>query len=252
MAGRARRIAHLARDAVVLVLSAAIISTSWGKWTEEPALYVLVGIGGVFVILSAVDVVLVLARVKNRGYFFANAIIQLVLGFLLSGLFLPFGLPVVVVNLLALVTLRQKKTPEELQAHPPLPKTRNYKVAVAVGTLVMVGSLFLPWVSAEAGTTASMLGLYTGMLGRSTLPNLAVSPVGVIFALITLALTPVAVVLGALGLRWRKSSGLAGVLGILAGVGIIVALPAVVAAGTYVFLAGAAAALVGFVGFRRA
>lgn len=117
---------------------------------------------------------------------------------------------------------------------------------------MMVGSLFLPWVSAEAGTTTSMFGLYTGILGHSTLPSLAVSPVGVIFALNTLVLTPVAVVLGALGLKWRKLSGAAGVLGVLAGAGIIMALPTVIGPGTYVFLVGAAAALVGFVGFRRA
>ncbi len=116
MVSRLNRILQTVRDIVLLVISVVLMSTSYGKWVEEPAHYVLFGIAGTLFILSAVNMILLLAvKVKGRGYLFFNSILQLVLFFFLAGLLPPLGIPLLALDIAIIITLRQKKnkTPPE-------------------------------------------------------------------------------------------------------------------------------------------
>ncbi len=248
MGRRAGAAAHLARDAVVTVFSVLLIATA--KGSEEMAAAVLQIFGATFIVLSIVDMVLVVAKRQARGFFIGNAVYQIIASLLLAGIYPPAGVPMLTLNVVALVPLRGKKTAEELALHPPLPRTRNYKVVAGVGTLVIAAALFLPWVSATDGTI-SLLGLYGRVAGNLNLPGVAISPVGVVFAILTLFLSPVAPVVGALALRWRRLAIVAGVFGFLGGTGIVVAATSVVAIGAYVFMSGGVLLLVGHFGFRK-
>src|SRR5271157_939240 len=170
MAGRMRKAVHLARDAVVGLLSVVIIGSQYPSLSEEPSFLVTISISAVMLLLSVTDAVLVVARSKWRWYFLGNAVVQLILGLLWLGLFAPVGAIVVILNILALVTLREKKTAEELAAHPPLPRTRNYKVADGAGTLVLAASLFLPWFTGS-GSNVSVFGVYSALATHSGLPG---------------------------------------------------------------------------------
>lgn len=252
MVSRRAKAVLVVRDAVVTVAALVLIGTSWGKWAEEPVFYILDSMMAVFLVLSAVDVALIVARTKRRGFFVGNSAFQVVPGLLLAGLFAPLGIIIILLNAISLVALRQKKTPEELAMRPPVPITRDYRLADGAGVLVMAGSMFLPWFSAEAGSTASLLGIYYAIVAHTGLPNFSVSQVGVLFALLGLVLSPVAVALGALGMVRRRLSLISGVLGVLAGVGIVVAIAGAAGVGAYGFLGGGAVVLVGFFGFRKA
>lgn len=248
MGRRARAAAHLARDAVVTVFSVVLIATTQGS--EEMAALVLQALGVVFIVLSVVDVVLIVARRRARGFLVGNAVYQIIASLLLAGIFPPAGLPMFALNVVALVSLREKRTPEELALHPPLPRTRNYKLMAGVGTLVMAVSLLLPWVS-TTDSMVSLLGLYGGIAGRTDLPGVTVSPFGVVFAMLTLFLSPLAPIFGALALRWRRLAVVAGVFGLLGGVGIVVAAASVTSVGAYVFAAGGVMLMAAHFGFRR-
>lgn len=250
MAGRLRKAVHLVRDAVVILMSVVIIGSQYQRLNEEPVFLVTVSISSVLLLLSVVDVALILARPGWRAYFLGNAVFQMVPGFLYLGLIPPLGAVIIVLNAAALVTLRKKKTPEELAKHPPIPITRNYRVVVAVGALVMLGSMLLP-VIVVSGTSLSLFGFYSALLTRSGLPALSIAQTAVIFALLAIVLSPAAVVCGALGLKWRRFSFVGGAFGLVAGVGMVVALSGAAGLGSYVMVAGGVVALVGFFGFRR-
>ncbi|HME19667.1 MAG TPA: hypothetical protein VKF15_08030 [Nitrososphaerales archaeon] len=251
MAGRLMKAVHLARDVVVALLSVVIIGSQYQKLSEEPVFLVTVSISAVMLLLSVIDATLIVARLRWKWYFLGNAVVQLILGLLWLALFAPIGAIVVVLNILALLTLREKKTAEERAAHPPLPRTRNYKVVEGVGTLIMVASLFLTWFT-SSGSSISLLGVYSALATHSSLAGFTVSQTGAASALLALAGSPVVIVSGALGLRWRRLSVVAGVLSVLAGAGAAVALVGVVGVGPYVLVAGGALVLVGFFAFRRA
>lgn len=250
MAGRLRKAAHLARDAVVALLSVVIVGSQYPRLSEEPVFLVMVSISALTLILSVVDAGLVLARPRWRAYFLGNAVVQLMVGFLWAGLFPVIGVVIVALNVLALVTLRERKTAEELAAHPPLPRTRNYKIADGAGTLVMLASLFLPWLS-DSGSTLSLIGVYSALATRSGLPSFSISQAAALFALMGLAGSPVAIACGGFGLLKRKLSAVAGVIGVVAGVGAVLALGGAAGVGAYGLAAGGAVVLAGFFAFRR-
>ena len=252
MAGRARKGIQLARDVVVALVSVVIIGSQYQRLGEEPAFLVTVSISALTLLLSVVDAGLVLAGLKWKRYFLGNAAVQLVLGLLWLGLFAPVGAIIVGLNVLALVSLREKKTAEEMKAHPPLPRTRNFKLADGAGTLIMAVSLFLPWFGGS-GASVSVVGVYLALATHSGLPGITVSQTGVLFALLALGGSPVAILCGGLGLRWRRLSVVAGLLGALTGIGAILLLGGAVGAGAgaYGLAVGGIVILAAYFRFRR-
>lgn len=248
MGRRIRAAAHLVRDAVVTLFSAMLIATTQGS--EEMAATLLQGLGAVFIALSIVDVILVAAKRRARGFFVGNAVYQIIASFLIAGLFPPAGVPMLALNVVALVSLREKKTAEELALHPPLPRTRNYKLLVGAGVAVLVVSALLPWIS-TADATYSLVMVYSGIVGRSGLPGLAISPIGVVFAMFTLFLSPLSPLLGALSIRWRRCSLTGGVFGVLGGAGLVVAAQPVASVGAYAFAAGGVVLVAASLAFRK-
>lgn len=238
------------RDAVVSLFSVVVILSQYPKLAEETVFYVTIFLAAVLLLLCLVDLVLVLTR-KGRVAMVGIAAFQLAMGFLWAGLFLPIGAVLIVLNAALLVALREK-TAEYILKHTPVPRTRNYRVATGVGTLVMLGALFMPWFSASR-MTASLFSVDAAVVTRSGgLPALSIDPTAVIFALLALVGSPVAVSCGALALRWRRLSLISGVLGLAAGIGVIVVLAAAASFGAYVMAVGGVLLLAGFFGLRGA
>jgi hypothetical protein len=72
--------------------------------------YVLFGIAAALFVLSVVNMVLLHAvKVKGRGYFFFNSILQLVLFFIIAGSLPSLGIPLFALDLAIIITLRKKK-----------------------------------------------------------------------------------------------------------------------------------------------
>lgn len=107
----ANKIIQYIRDVILVIVSIAIMSTSYGKWINEPAIYVLFLIGIVIGILSIVNVMLLLMNVRNRAYFYFNSIMQLIIALILmlAGATAPLGIILIIVNTTILITLRRKK-----------------------------------------------------------------------------------------------------------------------------------------------
>lgn len=116
MVGRLNRILQFARDVILLVFGMVAMSTSYGKWVVEPAHYVLFGISAALFALSVANIVLLIAKVKTRKYFYSNSIAQLVPSFILSGLLGVVGVTLLALNIAILVTLRAKKEKSAPQA----------------------------------------------------------------------------------------------------------------------------------------
>jgi len=85
---RASRIIQSVRDVILALLSIVLISTSIGP-DKEIANYILAGICGVLLALTIVNISLNVLKVKRKGYFYGNAIFQLILGVFFLGLFAP-------------------------------------------------------------------------------------------------------------------------------------------------------------------
>lgn len=101
---------QLIRDAILIVFSIVIMSTSYGKWVDEPVHYVLFGMAAGLISLSVINIILILAKTQRRGYFYFNAIVQLPLDFILTGLGLFIGPVFFILNTAIIVTLRKENS----------------------------------------------------------------------------------------------------------------------------------------------
>ncbi|MBI3841359.1 MAG: hypothetical protein HY297_05355 [Thaumarchaeota archaeon] len=255
VAGSVRRISRVlqvVRDAVVLAFSLVVIGSTYGRWGEEGGAVFLVvdALAGVLILLTVVDVLLVAKKVKRKGFYFFNSILQIPILALFVVFILYVGVALLLLDVAVLATLPEKKTPEELMKHPPIPITRNYRITVGAGVLVTLASFFLPWLSVE-GASTSLFGVYYALVAHTGLPSFSLEPTRVIFALLTLFTSPVSLVAGALGILRRRLSLVSGILAVLAGVSMTSALGASTGFGAYGFVAGGIVILVGFFGFRR-
>ena len=87
--------------------------SGWGRWVNEPVWYIIDGFSVAFIGLSLVNLYLLRKNVKSRAFYFGNTIYQLFPSVLLGGL-LPFlFLPLVVLNVVILVTLRGRMPAEQ-------------------------------------------------------------------------------------------------------------------------------------------
>lgn len=113
MASRKNKILQVIRDITVLISGILLMLSSYGKWIDEPAHYILFGIGVAFVILTLINLLLLIINVKSRAYFYFNTIVQIIPSLLLVGFWGNglgiFGLAFLVLNISILITLRRGK-----------------------------------------------------------------------------------------------------------------------------------------------
>lgn len=108
---RANRIMQYARDIALIVVGVLLMSTSYPVFLgqKEAAHFILFGIAAVLALFSLTNLILLIAKIKRKGYFYFNAIFQLPVGFVLAGLLAPVGIPVMALNIAILATMRDKK-----------------------------------------------------------------------------------------------------------------------------------------------
>ena len=249
MVSRLARVLMIVRDAVQLVLGFLVVGSQISKIGEEPVFLVTVPLGALLLLLAVVDLGLNISKRKWRRVFVLLSVLSILPGLLFLLLVAVLGAPVVLLNILVLVFLREKKTAEERALHPPVAITRNYRVVAAIGALVMLAGLFVP-LAAISGTTLSLFGVYYAIVAHSGLPSFSLDPVSVIFVIFALFFSPVAVILAALGMRWRKLSFVSGLVGLVAGGGLLYVLTASGGFAGYLIAAGAVLELVAFIVLR--
>jgi MFS family permease len=229
------RVVQTVRDAILVVLSIVLISTDIGP-EKEMANYFLAGICGVILVLTVVNICLNAFKVNRKGYFYGNSIFQLVLSFLLLGLFPPLGIILLMFNFAVIASLTEKKTLEEQMKHPPKPVTTKHRILVGAGVLVMLLSIFLSWLS---NTNFPLIRVYFGAVNLSVVSStVSASAVTVIFGLLALVGSPFSIIIGSLGLLRRRFAWISGILALVIGIGWIIALTTVAGPGSFVFLFG--------------
>ena len=229
------KVIQTVRDAILVVLSAVLISTDIGP-DKEMSNYFLAGICGVILALTIINISLNALKVKKKGFFYGNSIFQLALSFLLLGLFPPLGIILLLFNLAVIASLYEKKTLEEQMKHPPKPITTKHLVLVGAGVLVMLLSIFLSWLS---NTNFPLIGVYLGTVNLSVVSvTVSASAVTVVFGILALAGSPITIIIGALGLLRRRFAWISGTLGLVIGVGWIISLTTLTGIGPVVFLVG--------------
>jgi hypothetical protein len=101
------------RDIALIAVSVLIMSTSYSQLGTETAHYVLFSIASVFFILSIINITLLLKKVTWKGYYYFNAIAQLLPAFMLTLFGSWIGPPFLTLNVAILVTLIERKKKQE-------------------------------------------------------------------------------------------------------------------------------------------
>jgi hypothetical protein len=212
-----------------------LISTSIVP-VKELGNFVLAGISALVFALSAVSIILNVLKVQGKGYFRSNSIFQLIVGlFLLLGLFPPFGIIMIIFNVAVLVTLRERKAPDERMKHPPMPITRKYRALVGAGMLVIFMSTLTSWLNTMS---FPLIGVYLHAVDLSLASNLVSNNMAMIFGFLALIVAPFSLISGLLGMFKRVFAWASGILAIIVGTGWIVSMMTIVEPGAYVFIFG--------------
>jgi hypothetical protein len=247
MVRRASRIVQTVRDAILLVLSLVLVSTDIGPGKELSNL-LLAGISATIFILTVVNIILNALKVKRKGYFLGNSIVQLLIGFFpLLGLFPPLGIILIVFNLAVLFTLREKKTVEKGMKFPPRPITRKFRSLVGAGLLVMFAGISVSWL---ATTNFPLIGFYLRTADLSSVAKLVSNTFAQIFGFLALVISPISLVAGLIGLFKRRFAFVSGILAITVGTGWIVSTATLAGIGPYVFICGGAIVLAASIGAK--
>ena len=237
---RISRVIQTARDAVLVLVSVVLISTSIGPG-KEMSNYLLAGICSAILALTVVNIILNVLKVKKKGFFYSNSVFQIVMGFFFLGLFAPLGIILLAFNFVVVASLWEKKTPEELLKHPPKPVTKKHRIIVGAGILIMLLSIFVSWLSS---TNFPLIGFYLGTVNLSVVSDtVSASTVTVIFGLLALVGSPISMIIGSLGLLRRRFALVSGILSLVIGVGWIISLMSVTGIGPLIFLVGGALVL---------
>ena len=237
MIRKASRIVQTVRDAILVILSIVFISTSIGPGKELSNL-IFAGISATILILTVANIILNVLKVQRKGYYLGNSIFQLMLGIFLSlGLFPPLGIVLVVFSVAVLVTLYEKKTPEERMKHPPKPITRRYRAFVGAGVLVMFVAILFSWLNF---ISFPLIGVYLGTVDLTEAAGLVSNPMAMIFGFLALVAAPVSLILGLLGMFKRTFAWVSGILVVIAGIGWIVSMTTMTGLGAFVFTLGGA------------
>ncbi|MBI4440059.1 hypothetical protein HY638_03740 [Candidatus Woesearchaeota archaeon] len=110
MLSKLNRMLQSSRDIFLLILSIVIMGTSYPvfRGEKEPVHYVLFGIAALLFVLTLINVILLIARIRSKIYFYINSGLQLVSSFILGGFFFPLFI-LFIINLIILFTLRERK-----------------------------------------------------------------------------------------------------------------------------------------------
>ncbi len=92
--------------------------SSYGRWVEESAYYVVFGLAAIFFCVSTVNVILIMINIKRKIYYYGNTIVQVAVSFILVGLLGVFGVIVLFLDAGILLTLGEKR---EKQPKPEEP-----------------------------------------------------------------------------------------------------------------------------------
>jgi hypothetical protein len=111
-----RRKLQLLRNIFVLAFAAIVGPSVYPRFNEEPVFILIFAISAGLAILTAIDLALMAARLKNRAYFYLNSIIQLVPSFILAGMFPPGGLPLLLLNIAVIIMLKRER--REIKSKP--------------------------------------------------------------------------------------------------------------------------------------
>ena len=79
MVSTINKIFQVIRDIIMLAGSSLMAVGSYGKWVENPIFYMLYVLLGLFVILAIINMLLLIIKTENRGYFYFNTIFQSIL-----------------------------------------------------------------------------------------------------------------------------------------------------------------------------
>ena len=197
--------------------------------------------------LSAVDLLLAVRKVRRKAYFYVNAVVQIPILVIFGGLFPPVFAFLFLD--LAILALLPEKSPEELLKHPPVPITRNFRLALAGSVAVLLASMVLPWITVS-GDSVSLLGFYYAVIAHTGLPTLSVPAAQGVLALMCILLPPFSLILGLLGMVKRRASVVSGALAITAGLPIPFLLGSIAGLGSYVSVASGIIAITAFVLLR--
>ena len=233
---RASRVIQTIRDATLALFSIVLISTDVGPG-KEAANYLLAVICGVLLALTIVNISLNAFKVKGKGYFYGNAIFQLILGLFFLGLFAPLGVILLLFNLAVVGSLWEKKTPQELLKNPPKPVTTSHRVLIGAGLLVMFSSFFFSWLS---NMEFSLIGFYFGTIDLSLVSNqISSSTIITLFGFLTIVGSPISLIIGVFGLLRRRFAWFSGIFALIIGIGWILGLTAKAGLGPFIFVFGA-------------
>lgn len=100
------------RDVALIVVSVLIISAFYDKWSVPTANFVFI-IAAVFLIFSIINITLLLKKVTWKGFYYFNALAQLLPALLLTMLNLWIGPLFLTLNVAILVTLIGRKKRRE-------------------------------------------------------------------------------------------------------------------------------------------
>lgn len=241
MVRKASRIVQTVRDAILLILSLVFISTSIGPG-KELSNFFFAGICAVILILTVINVILNAFKVQRKGYFRGNSIFQLLLGIFLSiGLFPPLGMVLVIFSVAVLVTLYERKTPEERMKNPPKPITRKYRALTGAGVFVMFVATLFSWFN---NISFPIIGVYLRTVDLSEAASLVSNPITMMFGFLALVIAPISLIIGLLGLLRRVFAWVSGILAVFAGTGWVVSMTTMAGLGAYIFILGGAIVLV--------
>lgn len=114
MVGRFNMILQGIRDAALIVVSVLTMSTSHGILASEPLqqaepAYLVFGVAAAFLVISIINIILLLKKVKTEAYFYFNTVIQLLPSFVLALYSLWIGPVFLVLNVAILITLIERK-----------------------------------------------------------------------------------------------------------------------------------------------
>jgi uncharacterized membrane protein YobD (UPF0266 family) len=233
---RASRVIQTVRDAILALICIVLISTDIGPG-KEASNYLLAVICGVLLALTIVNISLNVFIVKRKGYFYGNAILQLIFGLFLLGLFAPLGVILLLFNFAVIASLWEKKTPQEQLKNPSKPVTTKHRILIGVGVLVMFSSFFFSWLTSM---DFSLIRFYIGSINLSTVSNqVSSSTVTILFGFLTIVGSPISLIIGVLGLLRRRFAWISGIFALIIGIGWILALTTKAGVGPFVFVLGA-------------
>lgn len=118
MISRTNKILQIIRDVIVLLISSFMLVVVYSNNIKnangtEPADFILFGIAGLIGFLSLINLLLVIAGVKSRFFFYFNTILLLILSLLLTGIWANgigiVGLIFLTLNIIILITLKRGK-----------------------------------------------------------------------------------------------------------------------------------------------